>query len=127
MKVKVVKNILEVNDRLAEANRLFSPWVLGIVPALALWTGLTMKAAIGTSLLVIVLNCLAGFAGYAAHVEIQAPLVAGVAACAIAGSFVGSGLTRLVQPDTLRRAFAGFILAMAAMIACGDCKKSTSG
>lgn len=87
-----------------------------IVPALALWTGLTMKAAIGTSLLVIVLNCLAGFAGYAAHVEIQAPLVAGVAACAIAGSFVGSGLTRLVQPDTLRRAFAGFILAMAAMI-----------
>jgi hypothetical protein len=87
-----------------------------IVPALALWTGLTMKTAIGTSLLVIVLNCLAGFSGYAAHVEIQAGLVTGVAACAIAGSFAGSRLTRLMQPDSLRRAFAGFVLAMAAMI-----------
>jgi uncharacterized membrane protein YfcA len=87
-----------------------------IVPALALWTGLTMKAAIGTSLLVIVLNCLAGFAGYAAHVEIQVPLVTGVSACAIAGSFAGSGLVRRVQPDKLRPAFAGFILVMAGMI-----------
>jgi hypothetical protein len=87
-----------------------------IVPALALWTGLTMKTAIGTSLLVIVLNCLAGFSGYAAHVEIQAGLVTGVAACAIAGSFAGSRLTRLVKPESLRRAFAGFVLAMAALI-----------
>jgi len=75
-----------------------------------------MPAAIGTSLLVIVLNCLAGYWGYAAHVEIQAGLVASVSLCAVAGSFAGSRLTRLVQPGSLRRAFAAFILAMAAVI-----------
>jgi len=87
-----------------------------IVPALSLWAGLPIQAAIGTSLLVIVLNSLAGFTGYAAHVEIQAGLVAAVSACAIAGSFVGSRLTLLVEPSSLRRAFAAFILAMAVVI-----------
>jgi uncharacterized membrane protein YfcA len=87
-----------------------------IVPALALWAGLPMPAAVGTSLLVIVLNCVAGFAGYAAHVRIDPALVAAVAACAIAGSFAGSLLTRLVSPSSLRRAFAGFVLVMAAVI-----------
>jgi uncharacterized membrane protein YfcA len=87
-----------------------------IVPALALWAGLPISAAIGTSLFVIVLNSLAGFSGYVAHVEIQTGLVAAVSLCAIAGSFLGSRLTLLVQPGQLRRGFAGFILAMAAVI-----------
>jgi len=87
-----------------------------IVPALALWAGLPMPAAIGTSLLVIVLSSLAGFAGYAAHVRIDLALVAAVSACAIAGSFLGARLTRIVPPGSLRRAFAGFVLAMAAVI-----------
>ena len=87
-----------------------------IVPALVLWAGLPMPAAIGTSLLVIVLSSLAGFAGYVAHVRIDAALVAAVSACAIAGSFAGSRLTRLVHPSSLRRAFAGFVLVMAALI-----------
>jgi uncharacterized membrane protein YfcA len=87
-----------------------------IVPALALWAGLPVPAAIGTSLVVIVMNCLAGFSGYAAHIDIQIGLVAAVAACAIAGSFGGSRLALLVAPASLRRAFAGFILVMAAVI-----------
>lgn len=87
-----------------------------IVPALVLWAGLPMPAAVGTSLLVIVLNSLAGFAGYVAHVRVDPALVAAVAACAIAGSFAGSWLTRLVHPSSLRRAFAGFVLVMAAWI-----------
>ncbi len=87
-----------------------------IVPALALWAGLPMPAAVGTSLLVIVLNSVAGFAGYATHVPIDVPLVAAVAACAIAGSFAGAALTRLLPPSSLRRAFAGFVLVMACVI-----------
>jgi hypothetical protein len=85
-----------------------------IVPALVLWAGLPMAAAVGTSLLVIVLSSLAGYAGYAAHVRADARLVAAVAACAIVGSIAGARLTRLVAPASLRRAFAGFVLAMAA-------------
>jgi uncharacterized protein len=87
-----------------------------IVPALVLFAGLPMPAAIGTSLLVIVLNSLAGFAGYVSHVPVDYGLVGAVAACAIAGSFAGSALTRRVEPASLRRAFAVFVLAMGTFI-----------
>ncbi|MEZ4219251.1 MAG: sulfite exporter TauE/SafE family protein [Myxococcota bacterium] len=87
-----------------------------IVPALALWAGLEMPVAVGTSLVVIVMNCLAGFAGYASHVDVDAGLVAAVAATAVAGSFVGAALARRVAPASLRRAFAGFVAAMSAFV-----------
>jgi uncharacterized membrane protein YfcA len=87
-----------------------------IVPALALWAGLPMPTAVGTSLLVIAMNSAAGFAGYAAHVTVAGVLVAGVSACAIAGSVAGAAFAQRVNPVRLRRAFAGFVLVMAAGI-----------
>lgn len=85
-----------------------------IVPALVLWAGLPMAAAVGTSLFVIVLKSLAGFAGYVSHVSVDYVIVAAVSACAIAGSFAGAALARAVEPAWARRGFAGFILLMAA-------------
>jgi uncharacterized membrane protein YfcA len=87
-----------------------------IVPALTLWAGLSMPVAVGTSLLIIVMKSLAGFAGYANHVDVDYMLVCVVAAAAIAGSFVGSRLAHRVDPDSLRRAFSGFVAVMAAFI-----------
>ncbi len=87
-----------------------------IVPALALWARLPMPAAVGTSLFIIVLNSLAGFSGYATHVRVDRVLIAAVSAAAIAGSLIGSRLARRVDPAALRRAFAGFVLTMAAVI-----------
>jgi uncharacterized membrane protein YfcA len=87
-----------------------------IVPALALWAGIPMPVAVGTSLLVIVLNCIAGFTGYAGHVSVDYSLVAAVSAIAISGTFVGSRLALRIDPGSLRRAFAGFVLAMATLI-----------
>jgi uncharacterized membrane protein YfcA len=87
-----------------------------IVPALALWAGLPMPAAVGTSLLVIVMNSVAGYAGYAAHVAVEAPLVAAVGACAVAGSALGTALARRTDPARMRHAFAAFVLVMAALI-----------
>lgn len=87
-----------------------------IVPALALWAGLPMPAAIGTSLAIIVLNTIAGFAGYAAHVAIDARLALLVAATAIAGSLAGARLARRVDPARLRRAFAVFVLGMGCFV-----------
>lgn len=87
-----------------------------IVPALALWAGLPMAAAVGTSLLIIVLKSGAGFLGYASYVAVDYGLVAGVAGAAIAGSFIGSRAAALVEPDSLRRAFAAFVMAMACFI-----------
>ena len=85
-----------------------------ITPALVLWAGLPMPAAVGTSLLIIVLNALAGFSGYASHVRIDFHLVASLAAAAVAGSFVGARLAARIDHTSLRRAFAGFVLGMGA-------------
>jgi uncharacterized membrane protein YfcA len=87
-----------------------------IVPALVLWAALPMPAAVGTSLMVIVLNCLAGFSGYAFHVTVDYALVAAVSACAVAGSLLGSRLAHVVDPAALRKSFAGFILVMGVLI-----------
>jgi uncharacterized protein len=87
-----------------------------IVPALTLWAGLSIRAAIGTSLFVIVLNTLAGFLGYLSHVEVDYGLIAAVTGIAIAGSFVGSRLAHRIDPASLRRAFAVFVGAMAVFI-----------
>ena len=87
-----------------------------IVPALALWARVPMPVAVGTSLLVIVMNTLAGYIGYSGHVEIDYRLVGAVAGIAIAGSFVGARLGRQIDPNSLRRAFAGFVAVMATFI-----------
>lgn len=87
-----------------------------VVPALALMGGLPMKKAVGTSLLVIALKSFAGYAGHAAHVEIDLQLAAIVSTAAVAGSFLGSVLANVVPPDLLRRGFAGFVLVMAVFV-----------
>jgi hypothetical protein len=87
-----------------------------IVPALALWAGLPMPAAIGTSLAVIVMQSLAGFAGQAGHVQIDPLLVGSVAAIAIGGTALGARLAHATDPARARKGFAGFVLAMAAFI-----------
>jgi uncharacterized membrane protein YfcA len=87
-----------------------------IVPALVLWAALPMPAAVGTSLLVITLNCLAGFSGYAFHVAVDYRLVAAVSTCAVAGSLLGSRLAHVVDPAALRKSFAAFVLVMGVLI-----------
>jgi uncharacterized membrane protein YfcA/uncharacterized membrane protein YedE/YeeE len=88
-----------------------------VVPALVLWGGLDMRAAVGTSTLVIAMKAFAGFAGHATHVAIDYQLAALVIAFASAGSLVGTALLRRLDPSRLRRAFGVFVIAMAAVIA----------
>jgi uncharacterized membrane protein YfcA len=88
-----------------------------IVPALTLLAGLPMPAAVGTSLLIIALNALAGFAAYAAHARVDYAVAASVAIAAVMGSWIGARLTLRVDPRALRRGFAGLILGMAVLVA----------
>jgi len=87
-----------------------------VVPALVLLGRLPMTAAVGTSLLVIALNSAAGLAGHLARTELPYGVALPVAAAAVLGSFVGSRLAGRVAPDTLRRGFAWFVLAMAIFV-----------
>lgn len=87
-----------------------------IVPALALVGGLPMPVAVGTSLVVIAMNALAGFAGHLSSVDINWPLAAAITGAALVGGLIGARLTAMVNPDALRRAFGWFVLAMSSVI-----------
>jgi uncharacterized membrane protein YfcA len=87
-----------------------------VVPALALLGRLTMRQAIGSSLVVIALKSFAGYAGYASHVAIDWRMTGVVALAAVAGTFIGAPLAKRVPQETLRRGFAVFVVAMALLL-----------
>ncbi|OQW72032.1 MAG: hypothetical protein BVN35_14935 [Proteobacteria bacterium ST_bin11] len=84
-----------------------------IVPALTLLVGLPMPAAIGTSLLVIVMNASAGLSGYANHAQLDIPLMALVTAGAVCGSFLGGWFSNFISAALLRRGFGWFVIVVA--------------
>jgi uncharacterized membrane protein YfcA len=83
-----------------------------IVPALTLFGGLTLPEAIGTSLLAIVMNTGAGFAGHAAHARIDVRLAAAVTLIAMAGSTLGTRIAQRLPGNGLARAFGWFVIAV---------------
>lgn len=87
-----------------------------VVPALVLLGGLSMPVAVATSLLVIAMKSFAGLAGYLTSVQLDWPLVLGVTAAAVAGSFVGARLAGIIPEQVLRKGFGVFVLAMAFFI-----------
>lgn len=91
-----------------------------VVPTLVLVAGLPMTAAIGTSLLVITLQSAAGLAGHLAGTSLPWPLIAAVTASAVLGSLAGSRLAGRIPADRLRRAFAGLVLVIAALVLVGQ-------
>jgi len=83
-----------------------------IVPALVLVTGLPMRLAIGTSLLVITMNALSGFAGYVGTIAIDWHLVAWFTAIAAAGSVIGALASKRVPQHRLRQVFGYLLIAV---------------
>lgn len=87
-----------------------------VVPALALLGGLPMPIAVGTSLIVIAMKSFAGLGGYLSSVQIDWGVALGVTAAAVVGALIGPRLAATVNPDTLRKAFGWFVLAMSSVI-----------
>ncbi len=87
-----------------------------IVPALVLLGGIAMKQAVGTSLLVIAMNCASGFAGYIGRVAIPWAFVLSFIAVAAIGILVGTSLARRVPQRVLKQAFAVFLVVMGTLI-----------
>jgi uncharacterized membrane protein YfcA len=81
-----------------------------IVPALILGAQLPVRIAIGTSLLIISLNCFAGALGYLSAVEIRWAIALAFTMASVMGSVVGANLASRTRPDRLRRGFAVFVL-----------------
>jgi uncharacterized membrane protein YfcA len=87
-----------------------------VVPALVLLGGLPMRPAIGTSLLVIAMQSFAALAGHLGHATIDWRLASTIALAAVAGSLIGGRYAGRVAPETLRRGFGWFVLAMAGFL-----------
>ncbi|MDC7338536.1 sulfite exporter TauE/SafE family protein [Streptomyces lydicus] len=88
-----------------------------VVPALTLVLGLDMPVAIGTSLLVILINSLTALGTRAGTGSLDWPLLAGFAACAAIGSQLGNRLTTRLRPRTLTTAFATLVTVLALTMA----------
>lgn len=87
-----------------------------LVPALVLICGVDMKQAIGTSLLIIAINSVGGFLGFAAHTEFPVALTTTIAGFAAVGSLVGERLGKPLPSHRLRPAFAVFLLVIGTMM-----------
>ena len=98
-----------------------------IVPALVMLVGLPMRQAVGTSLIVIAMNSLAGFMGHLDGPSIDLLVVGIFAAAGIIGTFAGARLAQRLKPELLRRGFALFIIGLACLLLIDNVGKVLAG
>ena len=82
------------------------------MPALVFVTKLPMRLAIGTSLLVITMNALAGFAGYVGTVAIDWQLVGWFTVLAAIGSVIGTLTSKRVPQRRLKQVFGVLLIGV---------------
>lgn len=87
-----------------------------IVPALVMFGGLEMKKAIGTSLFVIFLNCIAGLIGHASQNHFDWSLTVLVMLLAVVGTILGTILSHKLAAHRLQKMFAVLVLAVAVLL-----------
>lgn len=91
-----------------------------VVPALVLLGGVPLRAAIGTSLLVVSMKSFAGLAGHLGHVGIDLDLALAVTAAASLGAVAGGLLGQRLSVRVLRRAFAALVIVMSFALGYGE-------
>jgi uncharacterized membrane protein YfcA len=91
-----------------------------IIPSLMLLNKLTIKEAIGTSLLLISINSFTGFISDPHLNDLNYTNIMYFAFLAIGGVFIGSKLNHLLNPEKLKLGFGFFILTMGICILCKE-------
>src|SRR5690606_16894981 len=87
-----------------------------IVPALVMLVGLPIHQAVGTSLVVIAMNSMAGFMGHLACTTLDTELITTFVATGFVGAFAGARLGRVFKPEQLRTSFAVFVVVLAVLL-----------
>lgn len=92
-----------------------------IIPALVLLGGLSMRLAVGTSLVIIAIKSFAGFWGYLAVLEalnlsLDWTIIGLFSIIGVIGGWLGHGISGKVNQDHLKQGFAVFLLLMGAFI-----------
>lgn len=81
-----------------------------IIPALVLLSGLPMKEAVGTSLLIIAVKSLIGFTGDLGYYDLNWMLLLSVTTIAVIGIFVGNAMSKKFDGAKLKKGFGWFVL-----------------
>lgn len=87
-----------------------------IVPALVLLGKIPMKQAIGTSLLIIAGNSVAGLLGYLGQIDLNWHLTASFTFAAGLGTVLGTYLGQFVSARQLQKGFGYFLLVIAVFV-----------
>lgn len=94
-----------------------------IVPGLVIAMGFTMPAAVGTSLVVIVMNALVALGARADSLDVPWGITLALAAGTMLGSWAAGRFARRLDPRALTTGFAGLLIvvagAMGASLAAG--------
>ena len=86
------------------------------VPALVLWANIPMKKAVGTSLIIIMINSLIGFMGDVQTLDIEWGFLLIFSLISILGIILGVFLSKFISGPKLKKSFGFFILIMAIYI-----------
>ncbi|RZU33821.1 sulfite exporter TauE/SafE family protein [Blastococcus saxobsidens] len=87
-----------------------------IIPALVLLLGLPMTVAVGTSLVIIVINSVAGFAAHAGDAALDYRVALAFTAAAVVGSLASARVASRLPAERLRRWFAYLVFTVAALV-----------
>lgn len=87
-----------------------------LIPALVILLHLNVKTAIGTSLLIITINSLIGFADDVTHLSMDWGLLWKITAISITGILIGSAIGKRMDGNILKKGFGWFVLLMGVYI-----------
>lgn len=92
-----------------------------IIPALVLLGGLSMRLAVGTSLIIISIKSFAGFIGYlpvldGLQLTIDWEVISIFSLIGIIGGWIGNKLSHKINQEILKKIFGGFLIMMGAFI-----------
>jgi glyoxylase-like metal-dependent hydrolase (beta-lactamase superfamily II) len=96
-----------------------------VVPALVMLVGLPVQMAVGTSLVVIAMNSIAGFLGHAGNGSFDFILTLIFTGAGLAGTFTGAKLSRRISSSKLQKAFASFVIMLAIFLLYDNLPNST--
>lgn len=83
-----------------------------LVPVLVLWAGLPMKKAVGTSLFIISMNSMWGFAGDLAGFSPDWLFLAALSGLALLGMWLGQRWAQKISANWLQRIFGWLVVCM---------------
>jgi uncharacterized membrane protein YfcA len=94
-----------------------------VVPALMMLVGLPVQMAIGTSLIIIAMNSIAGFLGHIGSGSMDWMVTMVFTAAGLLGTFSGMKLSSRLSSSKLQKAFAVFVIGLAIFLLIDNLSK----